>query len=614
MARPKGTAQVTSLSRGRSHPRAGLSRTWRASPSPSPNGHLPWLPGTRVLGRQSSVGSVVAHGQRQSGGACGAAEGLLPATTMFGLPALELLGDTLLVVSDTLRAVLGLLGLPWETPLWAALLVWVVQSGRPFRRGGEPAERGSGWAEVYRKAGGKNGRRARGLEALQSPAVEASAPTLQCLCLAALPPTPNTSSPNRQGFPGKGPKSQPSHLCCLGLMWARLQGQIQSLGATAEAYQAQGTQAQNALQTAQEKVHHLREKLMVGLQENAHLRQCLERLCRETEGWKQRTRVLRGQKDVLARLHTRSRRVLEEKGSQLPSLAESTLKTIHWPEPWEAEGPRVADHDHPPARRPQARRKRLMDPGHGEGSLQRHEEHIEAISRKQPEDHPLNGELAGQVQRLQAECASLQADNTQLEREIQELRLQLRMLPQLHEEHLKLLLRRSIEEEARGLAFQKKCPQVFRRLGSLCQQGRVYKKRAEDVGREVARTAVSYQNGILFHETRAHETGMAALWAERQLLQLRRENAAMRQRLAHLHFDLQPCPSRAVAPAVPHRAHRCPQVPGQPLAPQLPQEAGRSHREGSAFPSPTQVGCLGQTDSWVETPTATPRPTPVTSP
>ena len=164
------------------------------------------------------------------------------------------------------------------------------------------------------------------------------------------------------------------------------------------------------------------------------------------------------------------------------------------------------------------------------------------------------------------------------------------------------------------VAFQKKCPQVFRRLGSLCQQGRVYKKRAEDVGREVARTAVSYQNGILFHETRAHETGMAALWAERQLLQLRRENAAMRQRLAHLHFDLQPRPSRAVAPAVPHRAHRCPQVPGQPLAPQLPQEAGRSHREGSAFPSPTQVGCLGQTDSWVETPTATPRPTPVTSP
>ena len=324
MARPKGTAQVTSLSRGRSHPRAGLSRTWRASPSPSPNGHLPWLPGTRVLGRQSSVGSVVAHGQRQSGGACGAAEGLLPATTMFGLPALELLGDTLLVLSDTLRAVLGLLGLPWETPLWAALLVWVVQSGRPFRRGGEPAERGSGWAEVYRKAGGKNGRRARGLEALQSPAVEASAPTLQCLCLAALPPIPNTSSPNRQGFPGKGPKSQPSHLCCLGLMWARLQGQIQSLGATSEAYQAQGTQAQNALQTAQEKVHHLREKLMVGLQENAHLRQCLERLCRETEGWKQRTRVLRGQKDVLARLHTRSQWVLEEKGSQLPSLAEST--------------------------------------------------------------------------------------------------------------------------------------------------------------------------------------------------------------------------------------------------------------------------------------------------
>ena len=76
---------------------------------------------------------------------------------MFWLLALELLGDTLLVVYDTLREVLGLLGLPWETPLWATLLVWVIQTGHAFRRGREPAVSGSGWAEVYRMARGKIG-------------------------------------------------------------------------------------------------------------------------------------------------------------------------------------------------------------------------------------------------------------------------------------------------------------------------------------------------------------------------------------------------------------------------------------------------------------------------
>ena len=93
----------------------------------------------------------------------------------------------------------------------------------------------------------------------------------------------------------------------------------------------------------------------------------------------------------------------------------------------------------------------------------------------------------------------------QLEREIQELRLQLRMLPQLHEEHLKLLLRRSTEEEARGLAFQKKCPKVFRHMGSLCHQGRGYKMRTQDMGRELASSTVSYLNKITFYEMEAQD-------------------------------------------------------------------------------------------------------------
>ena len=108
-----------------------------------------------------------------------------------------------------------------------------------------------------------------------------------------------------------------------------------------------------------------------------------------------------------------------------------------------------------------------MHAWHCKVPLQKHEEYIKAISRELPEDHQMNGELAGQGQSLQTECTSLQAENSQLEREIQELQLHIGMLSQLHEEHLKKLLRRSIEEEARGLTLQKKCPQVFRRLGSL---------------------------------------------------------------------------------------------------------------------------------------------------
>ena len=70
---------------------------------------------------------------------------------------------------------------------------------------------------------------------------------------------------------------------------------------------------------------------------------------------------------------------------------------------------------------------------------------------------------------------------------------------------------------------------MFICLGFLCKQGRVYKKRVQDMGRELARTTVTYQKEILFYEMRALKRRMAALCAKRQLLELRRENAAMRQ-------------------------------------------------------------------------------------
>ena len=75
------------MSRKPRNKREESSRTWWASHSLSPNGHQHWWPGTCVFGWQSSVGSGVAHGQRQSYGACGAGKGLLPATKWVWLPS-----------------------------------------------------------------------------------------------------------------------------------------------------------------------------------------------------------------------------------------------------------------------------------------------------------------------------------------------------------------------------------------------------------------------------------------------------------------------------------------------------------------------------------------------
>ena len=84
---PKGKAPGRSLIRKHRNQRAGPYGTWWVSHSLSPKGHLHWLSGTYVFGWQSSMGSVGAHGHRQSCVGYGAGKGLLPATKWIWLPA-----------------------------------------------------------------------------------------------------------------------------------------------------------------------------------------------------------------------------------------------------------------------------------------------------------------------------------------------------------------------------------------------------------------------------------------------------------------------------------------------------------------------------------------------
>lgn len=64
-------------------------------------------------------------------------ERLLPATEMSSRLVLWPLWHILLVASDTLRGVPGLLRFPREILLWAALVVFIVQSQHPLRAGQE---------------------------------------------------------------------------------------------------------------------------------------------------------------------------------------------------------------------------------------------------------------------------------------------------------------------------------------------------------------------------------------------------------------------------------------------------------------------------------------------
>ena len=127
-----------------------------------------------------------------------------------------------------------------------------------------------------------------------------------------------------------------------------------------------------------------------------------------------------------------------------------------------------------------------------------------------------------------------------------------------------------------------------KKLGSLCKAAKslskdrdLYKRMAEDLGKERMRTNCYHQKQICAHEKRAQALEMAAVSTRSRLEELRREGDRMRQTLAKLHGRLQPFPRGPHAPAAPPAAHGGPKGAGHPPGPRAPRGAGWSRGEGS---------------------------------
>lgn len=108
--------------------------------------------------------------------------------------------------------------------------------------------------------------------------------------------------------------------------------------------------------TSQNNARHRQKKITGSLSEDARLRQSLELLFRETEGWKQSMQGPEGQRDLPQHSSTQMRQAPSHKGSRLNSLVETTLKAARLPGllrlegpveagSWEAEEQRAVDAD-----------------------------------------------------------------------------------------------------------------------------------------------------------------------------------------------------------------------------------------------------------------------------
>ena len=135
---------------------------------------------------------------------------------------------------------------------------------------------------------------------------------------------------------------------------------------------------------------------------------------------------------------------------------------------------------------------------------------------------------------------------------------------------------------------------MCRAMNSLCQIHSVSRKIAEDMGKELERSASCHQQEMRFYEKRAQGSRVLAVAVQRKPKELRQEQDHNRQMLAKVESNFQPFPRGSCTPAAPPRAHRGPELPGEPPGHEAPQEGEGPHPEGSEISGYLQGGLSSQ--------------------
>uniref|UniRef100_A0A8C4I9X4 MIA SH3 domain ER export factor 2 n=1 Tax=Dicentrarchus labrax TaxID=13489 RepID=A0A8C4I9X4_DICLA len=186
------------------------------------------------------------------------------------------------------------------------------------------------------------------------------------------------------------------------------------------------------------------------------------------------------------------------------------------------------------------------------------------------------------IKELEKEKLSLQSDSEHYSDQVQRLQQKLHIMTEMYQENELKLHRLLTVEEKERLQKEEKLNKADKNIALAMEELNNYRQRAEEMEEELDKTKQSYQTQISAHEKKAHNNWLAARAAERELADIRRENALFRQKLTDTQFkldalDKDPYALDSLARPLPFRAERSPYGPS-PL--------GRPASETRAFLSP----------------------------
>ncbi|XP_039993104.1 melanoma inhibitory activity protein 2 isoform X5 [Xiphias gladius] len=363
--------------------------------------------------------------------------------------------------------------------------------------------------------------------------------------------------------------------------------------------QSQEEQAQTTLKVYSMNSDRLQRNLEAAGEENTLLQESNAQLRLQVEGWAERVSELEAEMRRREVAYSGMQQDVANKDERIMSLTDRLLSMKAWDSDLEEEegeeGTERETSNGARGKEEKNGRGDITDPqGHFQkvqkliyaaklnADLKSVDEDKDRVFAKLNDEVKAKEDLQMSIKELENEKLSLQSDAEHYSDQGQRLQQKLQIMTEMYQENELKLHRLLTVEEKERLQKEEKLNKADKNIALAMEELNNYRQRADEMEEELEKTKQSYQTQISAHERKAHNNWLAARAADRELADIRRENALLRQKLTDTQFkldalDKDPYTLDSVARPLPFRAERSPYGPS-PL--------GRPASETRAFLSP----------------------------
>ncbi|XP_029340153.1 melanoma inhibitory activity protein 2 isoform X7 [Mus caroli] len=373
-------------------------------------------------------------------------------------------------------------------------------------------------------------------------------------------------------------------------LMADISKRIQSLEDESKSLKSQVAEAKTTFRIFEINEERLKGAIKDALNENSQLQESQKQLLQETEMMKEQVSDLDKQKVALEESRAQAEQALSEKETQIETLVTSLLKMKDWAV---VLGEDIADDGNLDLDlksglentaaldyHPQGALKKLIHAAKLNASLKALEGERNQVYTQLSEVDQVKEDLTEHIKSLESKQASLQSEKTEFESESQKLQQKLKVITELYQENEMKLHRKLTVEENYRLEKEEKLSKVDEKISHATEELETCRQRAKDLEEELERTIHSYQGQVISHEKKAHDNWLAARTLERNLNDLRKENAHNRQKLTETEFKFELLEKDPYALDVPNTAFgRGSRGPESLLDHQMNTERGESSYE-----------------------------------